>query len=162
MASKKLNLGLIEESVNKYDKKEKVQLSDDVHVFVYPYFSPSRLTKMLTGLISDPQEAKEAGIKSFKDINQVQWAFFSLIKEFTDLGIPNDIKNKVKWYLKLVDSEYFPLIINSFPKESLEKLGKATVMLQQNIDELSKKSQEEANNLILQKVEEIEGSAAPQ
>ncbi len=52
--------------------------------------------------------------------------------------------------------------IHSFPKESLEKLGKATVMLQQNIDELSKKSQEEANNLILQKVEEIEGSAAPQ
>ncbi|MCS4324219.1 hypothetical protein [Bacillus subtilis] len=162
MASKKLNLGLIEESISKYDKKEKVTLTDDVHVFIYPYFSPSRLTKMLTGLISDPQEAKEAGIKSFKDINQVHWAFFSLIKEFTDLGIPNDIKNKVKWYLKLVDSEYFALIINSFPKESLEKLGKATVMLQQNIDELSKKSQEEANNLILQKVEEIEGSAVSQ
>ncbi|MCY9038606.1 hypothetical protein MOE77_16975, partial [Bacillus inaquosorum] len=101
MASKKLNLGLIEESISKYDKKEKVTLTDDVHVFIYPYFSPSRLTKMLTGLISDPQEAKEAGIKSFKDINQVHWAFFSLIKEFTDLGIPNDIKNKVKWYPKL-------------------------------------------------------------
>ncbi|MCY9038605.1 hypothetical protein MOE77_16970, partial [Bacillus inaquosorum] len=62
---------------------------------------------------------------------------------------------------KLVDSEYFPLIIKSFPKESLEKLGKATVMLQQNIDELSKKSQEEANNLILQKVEEIENGNVP-
>lgn len=29
MASKKLNLSLIEESVNKYDKKEKVQLTDE-------------------------------------------------------------------------------------------------------------------------------------
>ncbi|OTQ87635.1 hypothetical protein BG31_08945, partial [Bacillus subtilis subsp. subtilis] len=45
MASKKLNLGLIEESVSKYDKKEKVQLTDETHVFIYPHFSPSRLTK---------------------------------------------------------------------------------------------------------------------
>jgi hypothetical protein len=104
MASKKLNLGLIEESVSKYDKKEKVQLTDEAHVFIYPHFSPSRLTKMLAGLLSDQDEAKDAGSKSFKDINPVQWTFFSLIKEFTDLGIPNDIKNKVKWYLKLVDS----------------------------------------------------------
>lgn len=59
MASKKLNLGLIEESVSKYDKKERVQLTDDVHVFIYPYFSPTRLTKMLTELITDPQNAQE-------------------------------------------------------------------------------------------------------
>ncbi len=39
MASKKLNLGLIEESVSKYDEKERVQLTDDVHVYIYPYFS---------------------------------------------------------------------------------------------------------------------------
>ncbi len=63
---------------------------------------------MLTELITDQEEAKEAGIK-FEDINPVQWGFFSLIKEFTDLGIPSDIKNKVKWFVKLVDSEFFPI-----------------------------------------------------
>ncbi|MEX5481802.1 hypothetical protein [Bacillus velezensis] len=155
MASKKLNLGLIEESVSKYDKKERVQLTDDVHVFIYPHFSPTRLTKMLTEFITDQEEAKEARIK-FEDINPVQWGFFSLIKEFTELGIPSDIKNKVKWFVKLVDSEFFPLIINSFPEESMKKFGKATKMMQENLDKLSNMSQEEINNLILNKVDEIE------
>ncbi|MDF4194774.1 MULTISPECIES: hypothetical protein [Bacillus amyloliquefaciens group] len=155
MASKKLNLGLIEESVSKYDKKDRVQLTDDVHVFIYPYFSPTRLTKMLTEFITDQEEAKEARIK-FEDINPVQWGFFSLIKEFTELGIPSDIKNKVKWFVKLVDSEFFPLIINSFPEESMKKFGKATKMMQENLDKLSNMSQEEINNLILNKVDEIE------
>ncbi|MEC5219921.1 hypothetical protein [Bacillus atrophaeus] len=155
MASKKLNLALIEESVSKYDKKEKVQLTNDVHVFIYPYFSPTRLTNMLTELISDPQKAEEKNI-DFKSINPVQWAFFSLIKEFTDLGIPDDIKNKVKWYLKLIDSEFFPMIINSFPEESMTKFGEATKMLQENLDKLSNVSLEEVNDLILKKVEDLE------
>ncbi|MCY0089182.1 MULTISPECIES: hypothetical protein [Bacillus amyloliquefaciens group] len=155
MASKKLNLGLIEESVSKYDKKERVQLTDDVHVFIYPYFSPTRLTKMLTELITDPQNAQEKNI-DFKSINPVQWGFFSLIKEFTDLSIPSDIKNKVKWFVKLVDSEFFPLIISSFPEESMKKFGEATKMMQENLDKLSNISPEEINDLILNKVEEIE------
>ncbi|KXZ22304.1 hypothetical protein P4T89_13205 [Bacillus nakamurai] len=155
MASKKLNLGLIEESVSKYDKKERVQLTDDVHVYIYPYFSPTRLTKMLTELISDSQNAEEKNI-DFKSINPVQWAFFSLIKEFTDLGIPSDIKNKVKWYVKLVDSEFFPLILNSFPEESMKKFGEATKMMQENLDKLSNVSPEEIKNIILKKVEDID------
>ncbi|GJI61641.1 MULTISPECIES: hypothetical protein [Bacillus] len=155
MASKKLNLGLIEESVSKYDKKERVQLTDDVHVFIYPYFSPTRLTKMLTELITDQEEAKEAGIK-FEDINPVHWGHFSLIKEFTDLGIPNDIKNKVKWFVKLIDSEYFPMIIKSFPEESIEKLEKAAKMMKMSLDKFSNMSKKEINELILNRVEEIE------
>ncbi|AMR46800.1 hypothetical protein [Bacillus subtilis] len=155
MASKKLNLSLIEESVNKYDKKEKVQLTDDVHVFIYPYFSPSRLTKMLTEMISDQQKAEDKGI-DFSKINTVQWVFFSIVKEFSDLGIPNDIKNKVKWYLKLVDSEFFPMIINSYPKESMKKLKDATEALEKITEDLLTMSQEEINKLILEKVEEIE------
>ncbi|MDW0355635.1 hypothetical protein [Bacillus velezensis] len=155
MASKKLNLGLIEESVSKYDKKERVQLTDDVHVYIYPYFSPTRLTKMLTELITDQEEAKEAGIK-FEDINPVHWGHFSLIKEFTDLGIPNDIKNKVKWFVKLIDSEYFPMIIKSFPEESIEKLEKAVKMMKMSLDKFSNMSKKEINELILNRVEEIE------
>ncbi|ATO29026.1 hypothetical protein ACQGRJ_09630 [Bacillus atrophaeus] len=155
MASKKLNLALIEESVSKYDKKEKVQLTNDVHVFIYPYFSPTRLTNMLTELISDPQKAEEKTI-DFKSINPVQWGFFSLIKEFTDLGIPSDIKNKVKWFVKLVDSEFFPMIISSFPEESMKKFGEATKMMQENLDKLSNMTSEEINDLILKKVEDID------
>ncbi|MCI3196924.1 hypothetical protein P8891_11345 [Bacillus atrophaeus] len=155
MASKKLNLALIEESVSKYDKKEKVQLTNDVHVFIYPYFSPTRLTNMLTELITDPQNAEEKTI-DFKSINPVQWAFFSLIKEFTDLGIPSDIKNKVKWFVKLVDSEFFPMIISSFPEESMKKFGEATKMMQENLDKLSNMTSEEINDLILKKVEDLD------
>ncbi|MCY8934328.1 hypothetical protein MOE21_17215 [Bacillus atrophaeus] len=155
MASKKLNLALIEESVSKYDKKEKVQLTNDVHVFIYPYFSPTRLTNMLTELITDPQNAEEKTI-DFKSINPVQWAFFSLIKEFTDLGIPSDIKNKVKWFVKLVDSEFFPMIISSFPEESMKKFGEATKMMQENLDKLSNMTSEEINDLILKKVENLD------
>ncbi|SPU03718.1 SPBc2 prophage-derived uncharacterized protein yomO [Bacillus subtilis] len=62
--------------------------------------------------------------------------FFSIVKEFSDLGIPNDIKNKVKWYLKLVDSEFFPMIINSFPKESMKKLKDATKALEKITEDL--------------------------
>ncbi|MEC2307608.1 hypothetical protein [Bacillus atrophaeus] len=155
MASKKLNLALIEESVSKYDKKEKVQLTNDVHVFIYPYFSPTRLTNMLTELITDPQNAEEKSI-DFKSINPVQWGFFSLIKEFTDLGIPSDIKNKVKWFVKLVDSEFFPMIISSFPEESMKKFGEATKMVQENLDKLSNMTSEEINDLILKKVEDLD------
>ncbi|MCY8856517.1 hypothetical protein [Bacillus atrophaeus] len=155
MASKKLNLALIEESVSKYDKKEKVQLTNDVHVFIYPYFSPTRLTNMLTELITDPQNAEEKTI-DFKSINPVQWGFFSLIKEFTDLGIPSDIKNKVKWFVKLVDSEFFPMIISSFPEESMKKFGEATKMMQENLDKLSNMNSAEINDLILKKVEDLD------
>ncbi|MCY9161215.1 hypothetical protein MOF25_12900 [Bacillus atrophaeus] len=155
MASKKLNLALIEESVSKYDKKEKVQLTNDVHVFIYPYFSPTRLTNMLTELITDPQNAEEKTI-DFKSINPVQWGFFSLIKEFTDLGIPSDIKNKVKWFVKLVDSEFFPMIISSFPEESMKKFGEATKMMQENLDKLSNMTSAEINDLILKKVEDLD------
>ncbi|PRR94578.1 hypothetical protein [Bacillus atrophaeus] len=155
MASKKLNLALIEESVSKYDKKEKVQLTNDVHVFIYPYFSPTRLTNMLTELITDPQNAEEETI-DFKSINPVQWGFFSLIKEFTDLGIPSDIKNKVKWFVKLVDSEFFPMIISSFPEESMKKFGEAIKMMQENLDKLSNMTSEEINDLILKKVEDLD------
>lgn len=155
MASKNLNFGLIEESVSKYDKKERVQLTDDVHVYIYPYFSPTRLTKMLTELIIDTQNAGEKTI-DLKSINPVQWGFFSLIKEFTDLGIPSDIKNKVKWFVKLVDSEFFPMIISSFPEESMKKFGEATKMMQENLDKLSNMTSEEINDLILKKVEDLD------
>ncbi|MEN7437642.1 hypothetical protein AAGV27_21630 [Bacillus velezensis] len=155
MTSKKLNLGLIEESVSKYDKKEKVQLTDDVHVFIYPYFSPSRLSNLFKQILSDQKQAEEKGI-DFKKINFVDWIAFSLIKEFADLGIPNDIKNKVKWFHSLVESEFFPLILSSFPEESIKKLNGATKMLQDSLDKLSNISPEEINDLILNKVEEIE------
>ncbi|MCR4367577.1 MULTISPECIES: hypothetical protein [Bacillus amyloliquefaciens group] len=158
MTSKKLNLGLIEESVSKYDKKEKVQLTDDVHVFIYPYFSPSRLSNLFKQILSDQKQAEEKGI-DFKKINFVDWIAFSLIKEFVDLDIPNDIKNRVKWFHKLVESEFFPLILSSFPEESIKKLNEAAKMLHENIDKLSKMSPEEINDLILSKVEEIENSA---
>ncbi|NCT27063.1 hypothetical protein GXB79_02010 [Bacillus velezensis] len=158
MTSKKLNLGLIEESVSKYDKKERVQLTDDVHVFIYPYFSPSRLSNLFKQILSDQKQAEEKGI-DFKKINFVDWIAFSLIKEFADLAIPNDIKNKAKWFHNLVDSEFFPLILSSFPEESIKKLNEATKMLQENLDKLSNISQEEINDLILNKVEEIENSA---
>ncbi|MFI8649352.1 hypothetical protein ACIGJL_06665 [Bacillus velezensis] len=155
MASKKLNLGLIEDSVSKYDKKERVKLTDDVHVYIYPYFSPTRLTKMFTELMTDSEKANEAGIK-FQDINPVHWGYFSLIKEFTDLGIPSDIKNKVKWFVKLIDSEFFPLILSNFPEESMKKFEEAAKMMKTSLDKLSNMSQEEINDLILNKVEKIE------
>ncbi|MES9779100.1 hypothetical protein [Bacillus velezensis] len=155
MTSKKLNLGLIEESVSKYDKKERVQLTDDVHVFIYPYFSPSRLSNLFKQILSDQKQAEEKGI-DFNKINFVDWIAFSLIKEFTDLGIPNDIKNKIKWFHNLTDSEFFPLIISSFPEESMKKFGEATKMMQENLDKLSSISPEEINDLILNRVEEIE------
>ena len=155
MTSKKLNLGLIEESISKYDKKERVQLTDDVHVFIYPYFSPSRLSNLFKQILSDQKQAEEKGI-DFKKINFVDWIAFSLIKEFADLSIPNDIKNKVKWFHSLVESEFFPLILSSFPAESIKKLNGAAKMFQDSLDKLSNMSQEEINDLILNKVEEIE------
>ncbi|RAP15233.1 hypothetical protein HS9_00560 [Bacillus velezensis] len=110
---------------------------------------------MFKQILSDQKQAEEKGI-DFKKINFVDWIAFSLIKEFTDLGIPNDIKNKIKWFHNLTDSEFFPLILRSFPEESIKKLNETTKMLQENLDKLSNISQEEINDLILNKVEEIE------
>ena len=48
------------------------------------------------------------------------------------------------------------MIIKSFPEESIEKLEKAAKMMKMSLDKFSNMSKKEINELILNRVEEIE------
>lgn len=145
--SKKLTLSHIKEEVKIYSQKQKVQLSDEYHVHIYPHFAPSKIGEMIKEIIQDKLNAEKVGI-NFENINMIDWVYFNIIKYFTDLEIPNDIKKKVQAYLFLRDSEYFPTIVNSFPKENIDRVSEAMKRFGENLDAISQMNEKELEKLI--------------
>lgn len=153
--SKKLTLAMIKEEVKKYDEKVKIQLSDDVHTFIYPNFSPSKISEMIKETITDAIRAKEANI-DFDQINMAEWGLFNIIKHFCDLGIPSDIKKKVQSYLFLRDSDYFEQILKSFPKESINKVEESLKRVTENMTQLNKLNDTSLGLAVEKVVNEVE------
>lgn len=129
--SKKLTLGQIEKEVDLYSKKEKVQLNEDTHVYIFPHFAPSKIETMIKELLTDSVRAEEEGLEF--TVNFTHWAYFSIIKHFADLDIPNEIEKKLKVYAMLIETQYFMKIINSFPKESIEKVTEALKKVEESL-----------------------------
>lgn len=135
--TKKITLTDIKNSNKVYTKREKIVLSDDSHVFIYPHFSPTKMSELIKEMLLDSENAKKEGI-DFEKINMADWSLFSIIYKFADLGIPSDIKKKVEAFHLLVDWEHFGKIIESFPEESIKKFTDTFINFSKNIDTLLK------------------------
>lgn len=143
--AKKLNLKVMKKVVKHLDEKKKVVVDvddkgEEVVVYIYPNFSNTRIDNFVKDMFSSEQEALKKGI-DFSKINRGNWFFFNLIKHFSDLenDIPNDIKQKIQYYLILVETPYFPKIVDAFPKESILKLQDAVAALVKQVEALTDK-----------------------
>ena len=138
MAGKKLNLAMVNENIKKFDEKEKITLSDGNYTYIYPHFSPSKISQLIKESLTDPIKAKEQGI-DFGGIEQSDLLFLNMFRFFVDMNIPNDIKKKAQIFVKLVDSDYFGEIIRAFPEESIKKLTDALDAVNKNLDLMASK-----------------------
>ncbi|MED1758219.1 hypothetical protein P4U87_04610, partial [Bacillus subtilis] len=102
MASKKLNVSGVKTLSRNIDKKQKVQLNDEYHVYIYPHFGLIKLQKMFENFLKVPLEAQDKGIDMSK-ISSVDWLSFNIVKEFCDLDIPKDIKKQIEFYYELMN-----------------------------------------------------------
>lgn len=143
--AKKLNLKVMKKAVKHLDEKKKVVVDvddkgEEVVVYIYPNFSNTRIDNFVKEMFSSEQEALKQGI-DFSKVNRGNWFFFNLIKHFSDLenDIPDDIKQKIQYYLILVETPYFPKIVEAFPKESILKLQDAVADLVEKVGALTDK-----------------------
>lgn len=69
MASKKLTLALLKEDAKKL-KKQRVQLTEDIHAFIYPVFAPSKIKDMTEEFLRDYVHAEEKNLDLKKSLIQ--------------------------------------------------------------------------------------------
>ncbi|MCY8499895.1 hypothetical protein MOD12_21735, partial [Bacillus atrophaeus] len=72
MASKKLTLALLKEDAKKTEKKQRVQLTEDIHAFIYPVFAPSKIKDMTEEFLRDYVHAEEKNL-DLKKIPYPDW-----------------------------------------------------------------------------------------
>jgi len=157
--SKKLTLQVLKNDAKKYEKKEKVQLTEDIHAYIYPHFSPTKVKDMLIEFLIDFDQAKREKL-DLESVGRQEWLFFMIVKTFTDLEISPHLKNKLNTYLQIRDSDIYPLILNSFPVESVERVVRMMESLDKQFDELRNMDQKKLEEIV-QKVAELEGQTEP-
>ncbi|OIK22685.1 hypothetical protein [Bacillus amyloliquefaciens] len=155
MTSKKLSVSGVKALSKSVDKKQKVQINDEYHVYIYPQFGMLKLQKMFENFLKAPLEAEDQGIDMSK-ISMIDWLSFNVVKEFSDLDIPNDIKKQLEFYYELMNTDLLYPIFNSFPQESLEKISIISNRLQSTIEKLGSGKSEEFEQLIINTVAELE------
>ncbi len=131
--SKKLTLTEVRKNNKKYKDKERIELKDGMHVFIYSNFSKKDIRDLLAEIIVEFRDNP----KAFKKINFTDWASFSLLYKFADLGIPSVFSKKVLAFNDLLTYDYFEDILSAFPEESIKKYEEMMRTLQLNIDKLS-------------------------
>ena len=145
--SQKLNLQALKSNAKKYDKKEKVQLNNDFHVYVYKHFAPSKVVDMLVELLTDYEESKKQKL-GLESISRQDWLYFMIIKTFTDLNISPVLKNKIATYLQIRDSDIYPLLTFAFPKESYERVVKMMNSIDNQLGELKNFDQNKLQEIV--------------
>ncbi|WJF84139.1 hypothetical protein QRA13_06215 [Bacillus velezensis] len=155
MTSKKLSVSGVKALSKSVDKKQKVQINDEYHVYIYPQFGMLKLQKMFENFLKAPLEAEDQGIDMSK-ISMIDWLSFNVVKEFSDLDIPNDIKKQLEFYYELMNTDLLYPIFNSFPQESLEKISIISNRLQSTIEKLGSGKSEEFEQMIINTVAELE------
>lgn len=137
--SKKITLNDIKKDNKKFSEKVKVQLSETHHAEIYPHFSPVKITELIKEMLTDGERAKKVGI-DFDQINLSDWGLYNIIYKFSDLGIPSDIEKKVEAFYLLIEFDYFGKIIDSFPKESIDKFNTHLDNFNKNLEAIVKQN----------------------
>ncbi|MEC1943111.1 hypothetical protein [Bacillus velezensis] len=151
MASKKLTLALLKEDAKKTQKKQRVQLTEDIHAYIYPVFAPSKIKDMMEELLRDYVHAQEENL-DLKNIPYADWLLFHIIKTFSDLEIPKEINKKLSLFFEISDAEYYSKLIQAFPQESLAKAIRTATSLIEQAQDLIKRG---AGNLDPAEVDKV-------
>lgn len=155
MKSKKLSVSGVKTLSKSVDKKQKVQINDEYHVYIYPQFGMFKLQKMFENFVKSLLEAEEQGIDLSK-ISMNDWLSFNVVKEFSDLDIPDDTKKQFEFYYELMNTDLLYPIFNEFPIESLEKINIIANRLRSNFEKLGSAKSEEFEQMIINTVAELE------
>ncbi|TWL74974.1 hypothetical protein CHCC15315_1913 [Bacillus licheniformis] len=156
MTTQKLTLSHIKEDNKKYNEKQRIELNDQYHTYIYPNFDSSRIMKMFKSLIRDFTDIKnKKGVKT--ELSPGDLLYVYTIIEFSDIAeFPKKLTDKLKMFEEIAKSDFASKIYESFPKESLQRIDKTAL----NVAKIAQQSKEfvdslEANEDILRKVEEL-------
>ncbi|TWK86687.1 hypothetical protein [Bacillus paralicheniformis] len=156
MTTQKLTLSHIKEDNKKYNEKQRIELNDQYHTYIYPNFDPARIMKMFKSLIQDFTDIKnKKGVKT--ELSPGDLLYVYTIVEFSDIAeFPKKLTDKLKMFEEIVKSDFASKIYESFPKDSLQRIDKRAL----NVAKIAQQSKEfvdslEANEDILRKVEEL-------
>lgn len=53
MVTQKLTLNHIKEDNKRYNEKQRIELNEQYHTYIYPNFDPTRVSKMIKSLVED-------------------------------------------------------------------------------------------------------------
>lgn len=164
MAKKSTNLKL-----SQVKKEYKETQEKEIHTFqngstldFYPYFTDSKLDEMIHELSADFKHAEEKGI-IISEKFQHDYILFMCIKTFTHLSkeIPAEFELKYQVMEQLVDTGYFKEIIeDAFLPEQIRKVWDKMTEIGSKyafLESLTKKMQNEIQNLELKNKDVIEG-----
>lgn len=148
--AKKLSLAGLKNESKKYSEKVKVDLPGGFYLNVEPNFDPVKIDDAILEYSLDYKEAKDAGI-DLQQIVRTDWLYLIMIRYFTDLSIPKDIKKKVQFYSELrKQPEIFEAVVKAFSLDSLNMFLSKMENVNNNLnsyfemDEKDKKIIEEA------------------
>ncbi|MDE1362848.1 hypothetical protein CHCC15325_3132 [Bacillus licheniformis] len=155
MVTQKLTLNHIKEDNKRYNEKQRIELNEQYHTYIYPNFDPTRVSKMIKSLVEDYVEIQtKKKIKT--DLNAGDLAHLYMIIEFSDIAdMPKTLTAKIKMLEEIVRSEHIKTIYEAFPKESLKKVEDAALEFTKFITNASNKNADKINEDILRKVEEL-------
>lgn len=90
MTTQKLTLSHIKEDNKKYNEKQRIELNDHYHTYIYPNFDSARIMKMFKSLIRDFTDIKN---KKVLKQNLVQVTCFMCIQLSNLVILQNSLKN---------------------------------------------------------------------
>lgn len=136
--AEKLNIQNINEQHSQYDELFTITLNmngKDWELKANRYFNKSGIDNIVQTVIKNFQFKRESMEKIL-----IPYLYILLIKQFTDLEVPDDLIGQVDFLGKLIDLNIFSPIINSFPKDQMklffEEVNEFSKSLNENMDGL--------------------------
>lgn len=163
--TKQLSMKVIADDNKKY--KEQVELpvtaqGQEFLVTFHPYFSPTKIKKLVDELILFYQNAKKEKVNPNEDEFDDLVAYF-IIRTFTNIKMTTSKKAKTIYeeYKSAIDSTLFQLILSTIPEESIMEVHKRilqSIELSGRLESKVKMVKEEIDNLPLENREILLGT----
>lgn len=115
---KQLNITKVKESNKQYSETERIWLDDEYYIDIYPKFDPDKVNDMFEELRQFVQELEKEKIK-IDDKTLIYLIDCFIIKTFSKMNMPKKAKTLLQFFIQLKRYEYFDLIMELYPKESI-------------------------------------------
>jgi hypothetical protein len=163
MTTKKLPMKMINGLNGKYSEFTKLEFPIDGTTYtvkVYPYFSLTDIEKTVQTHNSNLKEYQDLGIE-LDDNDFFNLLYCEIIRTFTDLTFPKNIKDNIPFFNNLINSDFFKPIMESFVQsevvkvmnhvmdriETLEKINGAEAVFKDRLTKMQFNSPEIANRV---------------